>query len=255
MAKKPAAQNVQKTQGQKNEEIRKKAAEGSTKPIPTAADTPPEEKKEVEDRVKVLAAKIAAEEEKRKAELEAKRLEIKKLQEELKAAREAEKSEAKKAKEAKEEAKKLALAERAKKEAEIAAADEAVVKAQKDLEATEEWSLLQMAKEARAAIGPLPKIPKLGGGTSRGGDGSRKKTPNGLTPNMVKVLSSMTDGAERSAAQIAEATGIFKGKRIPQIVELGCLEEMVPEEGQRGKRYVITDKGREELEKALAEEG
>jgi hypothetical protein len=130
-------------------------------------------------------------------------------------------------------------------------ADEAIKKAEEDLKATEEWSLLEAAKAARAAIGPLPKVPKIG--TSRGGDGSRKKAPNGLTPNMIKVLQSMTDGAERTAAGIAEATDILKGKRIPQIVELGCLEELVPEEGQRGKRYVITDLGRTELEKALAE--
>jgi len=253
----PNPQNVQKTNEEKLAETRAKAAEGQTKPLPTADDTPPEEKAEVEDRVKVLAAKIAAEEEARKAELEKKRQEIKKLQEELKAAREAEKSEARKAKDAREEAKKLALAERAAKEAELAAADEAIKKAQADLEATEEWSLLEAAKEARAAIGPLPKVPKIG--TSR--SGSRVvRTSGELTGSQVRAMTALKENGRLNRKQLAEITGQLKGwSKMFGTREGGngglCdrgLVELIVHEGE-SMSYELTPTGLEALEKALAE--
>jgi hypothetical protein len=234
MAKNQNPQNQQKAEEQK-----KKAAEGTTKPLPVGKPaTTPEEKKMDEENVKKAKAQNEAKEAiKRKME---------ELKKELKQAQEKEKKEKNSKKEAKENEKKLALAERAKKEEEIALADAAVAKAQRELEYTEEWSILEDAKKHRASIGPLPKLARA--------KGEGRKSFNGLTPNMIKVLEAMDDGNIRTASEIADSTGIQKGKKLPQIVEGGLLEELVPEEGVRGKRFKITAKGREELKKAKAQE-
>lgn len=189
---------------------------------------------------------------KQNAAIEETRKKLKELQEQLKKAKEEEKAIKEQEKALKDTEKNKGKAEREAKEAAIKAADEAVVAAQKDLEATEEWAFLAVAKEARAALGSLPKARKVREGG--GGGGTRGKAKNGLTPNMIRVLDCMTDGEEKTASQIAEATGIMKGKRLPELVELGYLKELVPEESMgRGKRFVITDDGREALEKAQAE--
>ena len=232
------ADEVRKSGQQKADEVRKKAAVGTTKPIPTADDTPSDKRAEAARRADELAAKITE-------DLEKKRAEIKALQEELKKKKAEEKAKRDAVKNKREEEKKLALAERVKKEKAVQEADKAIEKAQADLELTEEWKVLQAAKKAREEIGPLPKVRRPGGG----GRGSS----NGLTPNMVKILSAMKSGGVFSRAEITEATGILRGKRLIRLVEMELLDELVPEEGQRSKQYQITAKGREALEKALNE--
>jgi hypothetical protein len=72
---------------------------------------------------------------------------------------------------------------------------------------------------------------------------------------MVKILGVMTPGVRYGSAALAELTGILKGKPFPLMEEMGLLEVEIPQEGEgRGKRFMITDKGREELEKALNED-
>lgn len=75
------------------------------------------------------------------------------------------------------------------------------------------------------------------------------KRENGVTPNMVKVLGVLKSGKEYTARELADKTGIVKGKRLPQLVEMGLAKELVPEEGERGKRFVITAAGRKALTK------
>jgi len=80
------------------------------------------------------------------------------------------------------------------------------------------------------------------------------REPKDLSPNMIRVLEALKGGDIMTASALAEATGIAKGKRIPELVEKGYLTELVPEEGIRGKRFKLTAPGRKALEKALKEE-
>lgn len=213
---------------------------GTTAPLPTSEGKAKDPAKEKELSEMAKAQNKAIEETRAK---------LKALQEQLKAAKDAEKALKDQEKALKDEEKNKGKKEREAKEAAIKAADEAVTQAQKDLEATEEWSFLVEAKKAREALGKLPKARK-----TREGGGTRGKRANGLTPNMVKVLECMADGEEKTASQIANATGILKGKRLPELVEAGFLSELLPEESiGRGKRFVITDAGRDALEKAKSE--
>jgi DNA-binding MarR family transcriptional regulator len=79
------------------------------------------------------------------------------------------------------------------------------------------------------------------------------REPKDLTPNMMKVLDSLKSGSVLTAAEISSSTGIDKGRRLPELVEKGYLQELVAEEGKRGKRFKITPVGRKALEKALKE--
>lgn len=246
----PQKQSEQKVNS-KLEEQRKKAAEGTTKPLPVGKPAVTEEEKKVDEKNAKMAKKISDDLAKKKAEEEAILEEMKATKAKLDALRakhKAEKNEAKNAKKA--EAEKT-LAERMKKSKEIEDADAKVVKCDKDRKATEEWKLWEKAVAEREALGSLPKV-KKGGVVS----GTRtKKAPNGLTGNMIKLLNVMDDGVTYGSGKLAEMTGIAKGKPFPLMEEMGLLEVQI-HEGERGKRFLITKKGREELEKALAvEEG
>lgn len=233
--------------GKKSEEqaMEQKVPSGTAAPLPTEADVPTEEAKAADEKAQKLAAAKTAAAEAIKAKLEA-------LKKELAATKEAEKAERDKEKNAKKAEREASLAARAEKEKQLAEADAKIAKAQKDLEATEEWKVLKAMEAERAAIGPLPKVraPREDGAPR----GPRKKAVNGMTPNMIRVLEVMVDGGERTSSQLAEATGILKGKRLPEMVELGYLSELVAEEGSgRGKRFVITDAGKDALAKAKTE--
>ena len=80
------------------------------------------------------------------------------------------------------------------------------------------------------------------------------REPKDLTPNMVKVLEALKSGTVLTASGITEATGIDKGRRLPELVEKGYLQELVPEEGSRGKRFKLTAPGRKALDRALKEQ-
>ena len=80
------------------------------------------------------------------------------------------------------------------------------------------------------------------------------REPKDLSPNMTRVLEALKGGDVMTATGITEATGITKGRRLPELVEKGYVTEMVPEEGVRGKRYKLTAPGRKALDKALKEE-
>ncbi len=229
-----------------------KVVTGTMKPLPTSEGQAkdPAKETELEKMAREQNEAKAAELAKKKAEIEEKRAKLKALQEELKKEKDAEaqiKAAEKAAKEAEKNAAKKAREEA---EAKIKEADAAVTAAEEALKLTEEWAELEAAKAVRAAIGPLPKVRK----TREGGGGGGRKAANGLTPNMIKVLQLMEDGEVRTASEIAVATEILKGKRLPELVQLGALEELVPDEGKRGKRFQITDSGKEQLAKALAEE-
>ena len=189
---------------------------------------------------------------KQNAAIEETRKKLKELQEQLKKAKDEEKALKDQEKAAKDLEKNKGKAEREAKEAAIKAADEAVVAAQKDLEATEEWAFLVSAKEARAALGSLPKARKGGGG-----GGGTPKGPKGgaagLKMVMVRLLRAMADGATRGSAELAELSGIAKGKPFPELYDMGLINIEVPAEGERGRRFTITDAGLEALEKAEAE--
>jgi hypothetical protein len=240
-------QQPQKSNEQKAEELRQKVAEGTTKPIPTAENTPPEEKAELDKKTVKMAKEQNAKHEETRKKLEELKKQYDAAKAEEKAEKEAEKNEKKALKDA-------ALAERTKKQALLDEADEKIVRAKRDLEATEEWAVLTAALKAREEIGPLPKVPKGGGGAPRASGGGRKAS-NGLTSKMVKILGVMTPGVRYGSAALAELTGILKGKPFPLMEEMGLLEVEIPQEGEgRGKRFLITEKGREELEKALNED-
>ena len=80
------------------------------------------------------------------------------------------------------------------------------------------------------------------------------RVPKDLTPNMIKVLEDVRDGIVKTASEIAESTGILKGKRLPELVEKTYLIEIPPKEGERGKKFKITAAGRKALDKALKEQ-
>jgi DNA repair exonuclease SbcCD ATPase subunit len=221
---------------------KKVAQSGTTKPLPTS-DPKDKEQQAAKTRTEEMARKA---EEKRKAQEQAEKEEIKRLEEEIKRKKGAVRKREKAEKEAKQQAREKAKQEREAKIEAIKEADAAIEKCLADLEKTEEWKLLQKAKAAREAIGPLPRA-------TRSGSTIRKVT-NGLTPNMVRVLTLMSDGEIRLAADIGRETKIAKGKRLPELVERGMLKQLVPEEGVRGSRFQITDAGRAALEEALATE-
>jgi membrane protein involved in colicin uptake len=228
---------------QKADEVRKKTAEGSTKPLPTKekpkTEAEAKEQEELEAKTVKMAKAINTEREALKKKLED-------LKKQLDDANKKEKDERDKLKNAKKAEADKSLAERSKKAKQIEDADLAVAKCQKDLELTDEWKDLEKAKKSRESIGPLPKIVRA----SRTGEGRKS---NGLTGNMVKLLMVMKDGKIRGSAELAEATGILKGKPFPLMGEMGLIDISV-EEGQRGRRFKITAKGKQELEKSLAEE-
>jgi hypothetical protein len=218
-----------------------KSAKGTTKPMPTADDQTPEENAELEKKLVAMAAAKASklEEEKKKAEeLEAS---VKALKAKIKAEEKAER-------EAKAKEKEMALAVRAKKAEEIEKADEEVKKTKEALDAAikklKEHAAHEKAVAHRESIGPMPKV-RVSGGVRKG---------NGaVTGKMLKILEVLKDGAVRGSGWIAEATGIDKGKPFPLMEEMGLLNVTVPPEGERGKRFTITEKGREELAKAPKE--
>lgn len=80
------------------------------------------------------------------------------------------------------------------------------------------------------------------------------REPKDLTPNMIRVLDCLKDGTVRTATEIAEATDIKKGKRLPDIVAKGYIAESPPKEGERGKKFKITSAGKKALEKAKKEQ-
>ena len=242
----------QKSQEQKLAEVREGLKSGTTKPLPTPDDTPPEERAEVKEKIDELTAKAKEREEKERAELEELEAKMKAIKDEMKARKDAIKAERDAERESKKAEKDQALAERNKKAILIEEADERIKAAEKALKLTEEFAEFAAAKKAREEVGPLPKVPKGGGGG--GSKGPRKRASNGLTPKMVRLLKVMADGVARGSAELADLSDIAKGKPFPEMYDMGIIDITVPDEGERGRRFSITDKGREALEKALSED-
>lgn len=68
------------------------------------------------------------------------------------------------------------------------------------------------------------------------------------TPNQGKVMKALSKAKHpMTAAQLVKATGVVKGKRLPQLVEAGYVSTLVAEEGTRGQRYQLTPAGRKVL--------
>lgn len=222
---------------------------GTTKPLPTADDVPKDPVKDAELTEMARAQNEALA--KKKAEIEEKRAKLKALQEELKKEKDTEAAIKKAEKEAKDAEKNAAKKAREEAEARIKEADEAIAAAQKDLEATDEWKFLVAAKEARQAIGPLPKVRK-GGGERVSGQRGPKGGAAGLSMTTVRVLRAMSDGVTRNGKEIGELSGILKGKRFPELYDAGLIDIHVPQEGERGRTFTITQAGLDALEKAEA---
>jgi hypothetical protein len=230
---------------------------GTTKPLPTPADTPPAEKSEIEKKVAEMAAKRAKEVEETKAKLEA-------LKKELEAAKAKEKEEKELLKQAKNKEKELALKARAEKEAKIAELDERIKAAEADLAKTEEWAALEALKKERSEVGPLPKVPKVGGGG--GGGAGRTRGPSakgagGLNGSELRTMKAISEaGHALSRKELAEATGQTKGwsKLLGSkagggdgLCDRGLLNLVMHED--EPMRYSLTDHGKSALEAALKE--
>lgn len=199
---------------------------------------------------------------KQNAAIEETRKKLKELQEQLKAAKEEEKKAKDAEKAARDAEKNKGKAEREAKEKAIKEADEAVAQAQKDLEATEEWAFLVSAKEARAALGSLPKARKVREGGGGGGVRATREGKYGdLTGAEYRTMKAINDaGHALSRKELAEATGQEKGwsKLLGTkdggnggLCDRGLLNLIMHE--SEPMRYALTEAGREALEKAQAE--
>lgn len=82
----------------------------------------------------------------------------------------------------------------------------------------------------------------------------KPRKPRDLTPNMIEVLKALKGGSIMTASEISEVSGVLKGRRLPELVEKKYINEMVPEEGKRGKRFKIMAAGKKALDKALKEQ-
>lgn len=224
------------------DEVRKKAAEGTTKPIPT--DEPGPETDAAKERIKAL---------------EAKRKELERLQQEYKALKEKERAEARAKREAAKKAREEALAERVRKQKLIEAADAKIEKLQKALDAmvesSKEYKALQEAKKEREAIGPLPKVSR-----KRGGQGGGSRRYNGLTFAEVRCMEALSASSHAlSRKELAEITGQRKGwsKMLGTktgetgLVGQGLVKLVMHED--EPMRYSLTPSGKQALEVALRE--
>jgi flagellar biosynthesis GTPase FlhF len=226
---------------------------GTAAPIPTEADVPTAEAKAADEKAQKLAAAKNAAAEAIKAKLEA-------LKKELAATKEAEKAERDKEKNAKKAEREKSLAVRAEKEKQLAEADAKITKAQKDLELTDEWKALKTLEAERAAIGPLPKVSKGGGGGSGKPRGPRGQDAGGLTASAIRAMKAIRDsGHALSRKELFEATGQEKGwsKLLGKkdggngLVGEGLLNLVMHED--EPMRYSLTEEGKTALAKAEAE--
>lgn len=228
----------------KNKKVKEQVQSGTTQPLPTAEDTP--EQKKAETEAERLAKGI-------REKLEALKKELAAVKEKEKAAKDAQGA-------AKKAEKEAALAKREEAKKQIEAADEAVKKAQADLELTDEWKALAAAKTAREAIGPLPKAPRVGGG-SQGPRKPRESGAGGLNGSELRAMRAINAaGHALSRKELAEATGQEKGwsKLLGTkegggegLVDRGLLNLVMHED--EPMRYSLTDPGKEALAKAEAE--
>lgn len=232
-----------KTEKEKLEEVRQKAAEGTKKPLPGG------EPQNVADLPKTDAAKTAEAAAKEMAEIKAR---MDALKAELKAKKDAEAAAKKAAQEAAEkEAKEF--------EAKKAAATKAEATALEALQKLPQYVAWVKAKAENDALTPPEKV-KSASKTRTRGTGTR--SAGGLSAPALRALQYMAKaGRNVSRADLAGATGQLKGwskllgtregNHEDSLCALG-LVKCIQEEGEP-MRYCITIKGRDALKAAEAE--